>query len=242
MTEDYECYVDGRPECCSLGNNYEFCPSLGGGIFPPCNNLVNDDDDDGDDDDDDGSFTASYCLNQPSFNCYIGGLPECCMIGTSGEFCPMMQPPCNIILLDDDDDDDDDEDESDDDGDDDDDDDDYDNSVLDNDDDDDDDDVKNEDDDDDDDVKNEDDDDDDDDKNNDGYDDDDDDSVPVFRPTFAPIPASVPFPACDICGNGRPVGNPNAIVNYPGETGVRCGDLQSAGLNGSITPSECSIF
>eukprot|EP00548_Thalassiothrix_antarctica_P000947 CAMPEP_0194129120 /NCGR_PEP_ID=MMETSP0152-20130528/346_1 /TAXON_ID=1049557 /ORGANISM="Thalassiothrix antarctica, Strain L6-D1" /LENGTH=340 /DNA_ID=CAMNT_0038823209 /DNA_START=42 /DNA_END=1061 /DNA_ORIENTATION=- len=46
-------------------------------------------------------------------------------------------------------------------------------------------------------------------------------------------------PPCNICGNGKPVGKPNAIVRVPGLSHVRCGELQDYGLAGSITPSEC---
>jgi len=49
-------------------------------------------------------------------------------------------------------------------------------------------------------------------------------------------------PPCNVCGNGRPIGNPNAVVEFAGEPAVRCEDLQAAGLAGSITPSECAII
>jgi len=49
-------------------------------------------------------------------------------------------------------------------------------------------------------------------------------------------------PSCDICGNGRSVGKPYALVNLPEATPVYCGALQDYGLAGSIKPSECSAI
>eukprot|EP00548_Thalassiothrix_antarctica_P016951 CAMPEP_0194193772 /NCGR_PEP_ID=MMETSP0154-20130528/75221_1 /TAXON_ID=1049557 /ORGANISM="Thalassiothrix antarctica, Strain L6-D1" /LENGTH=832 /DNA_ID=CAMNT_0038918139 /DNA_START=103 /DNA_END=2598 /DNA_ORIENTATION=- len=46
-------------------------------------------------------------------------------------------------------------------------------------------------------------------------------------------------PPCNVCGNGRPVGRPNAIVVFPGIEPMRCGELQEVGLAGSITESQC---
>jgi len=45
---------------------------------------------------------------------------------------------------------------------------------------------------------------------------------------------------CSVCGEGKKVGNGEAIFAYPGQPKVSCSLLESAGENGSIPPDLCN--
>jgi len=77
-------------------------------------------------------------------------------------------------------------------------------------------------------------------------------SIPLTRaaPVFAEAPVmkapsriiSAPLPAddgCSICGVGEEVSKPDLIFSFPGQPGVSCGLLQSAGIDGSIPMIYC---
>eukprot|EP00584_Thalassiosira_punctigera_P016317 CAMPEP_0172573942 /NCGR_PEP_ID=MMETSP1067-20121228/136453_1 /TAXON_ID=265564 ORGANISM="Thalassiosira punctigera, Strain Tpunct2005C2" /NCGR_SAMPLE_ID=MMETSP1067 /ASSEMBLY_ACC=CAM_ASM_000444 /LENGTH=203 /DNA_ID=CAMNT_0013366565 /DNA_START=144 /DNA_END=755 /DNA_ORIENTATION=- len=68
---------------------------------------------------------------------------------------------------------------------------------------------------------------------------------PVGMPTGSPtkIPRlscpSVPLGGCSICGPGKCVTNPNAILVAPGFPPFSCGDLQQLGIDKQIPPATC---
>ena len=49
-------------------------------------------------------------------------------------------------------------------------------------------------------------------------------------------------PPCNVYWNRRPAGNQNAIIKFPGEPAMGCGNLQPGGLAGNIRPSECIVI
>mmetsp|Transcript_6515 Transcript_6515/g.10353 ORF Transcript_6515/g.10353 Transcript_6515/m.10353 type:complete len:446 (-) Transcript_6515:57-1394(-) len=64
-------------------------------------------------------------------------------------------------------------------------------------------------------------------------------SVATTSPTFADTAeASV----CSICGEGKTVGNPNAMFVYPGLPDAPCGQLDFAGKSGLIPMDFCSLI
>jgi len=84
-------------------------------------------------------------------------------------------------------------------------------------------------------------------------------SVPTAAPskkpnTFAPslpndssetfnCPIRVSDSSCLICGNGKRVGNPNAIFSFPNQQPVTCGTLEDLGIGGAIiTESQCPFL
>mmetsp|Transcript_29268 Transcript_29268/g.48372 ORF Transcript_29268/g.48372 Transcript_29268/m.48372 type:complete len:278 (+) Transcript_29268:28-861(+) len=56
---------------------------------------------------------------------------------------------------------------------------------------------------------------------------------------LAPLTASA---ECSVCGDGLKVSAPDAIFAYPGQEVVNCGDLQDAGVDGTVTVAECNIL
>lgn len=49
-------------------------------------------------------------------------------------------------------------------------------------------------------------------------------------------------PPCNVCGDGRRVGNIDAFVTFPGQPeATNCGDLQEGGLSGAIESQFCPI-
>jgi hypothetical protein len=66
-------------------------------------------------------------------------------------------------------------------------------------------------------------------------------------PTPAPTPIPTTFPpvnpaGCSICGEGKLVTDPEAVFSYPGQLNVPCGDLQIAGHQGLIGPTQCATL
>ena len=50
-------------------------------------------------------------------------------------------------------------------------------------------------------------------------------------------------PACSICGDGMEVGNPIALVVFPGQSGqIPCGVLENMGIVGLIPPAQCAVL
>lgn len=50
-------------------------------------------------------------------------------------------------------------------------------------------------------------------------------------------------PSCSVCGEGMEVGNPDASVSFPGQSGlIPCGILQNMGIVGLIPPPQCDVL
>ena len=49
-------------------------------------------------------------------------------------------------------------------------------------------------------------------------------------------------PACEVCGPGKEVKNPNAIFNWPGQEPVSCEKLQLAGQIGGLPADSCPLL
>ena len=64
----------------------------------------------------------------------------------------------------------------------------------------------------------------------------------VTLPTTVPPPTTVPSESCSICGDGKKVGNPLAVLNMPGQPEVLCGALETAGANGVIPSHQCAFL
>ncbi|KAI2502772.1 hypothetical protein MHU86_11699 [Fragilaria crotonensis] len=47
---------------------------------------------------------------------------------------------------------------------------------------------------------------------------------------------------CFVCGEGKVVTIPNAVVEIPGQPSVPCQVLSIAGLNGSFPPDQCALL
>jgi hypothetical protein len=77
---DYDCYITGRPECCSY-NGGRNCPNY----MTMCNNYPADE------------TGWDYCTNQPNYSCYPGtGQPACCNMKGGGTMnCPRQKPGCS---------------------------------------------------------------------------------------------------------------------------------------------------
>eukprot|EP00546_Thalassionema_frauenfeldii_P004036 CAMPEP_0178923818 /NCGR_PEP_ID=MMETSP0786-20121207/16971_1 /TAXON_ID=186022 /ORGANISM="Thalassionema frauenfeldii, Strain CCMP 1798" /LENGTH=616 /DNA_ID=CAMNT_0020598437 /DNA_START=130 /DNA_END=1980 /DNA_ORIENTATION=- len=52
----------------------------------------------------------------------------------------------------------------------------------------------------------------------------------------------VPPTGCSVCGDGRAVGNPEAIFDFPGQPAVKCDLLQIAGVLGQIPLDQCQFL
>ena len=50
----------------------------------------------------------------------------------------------------------------------------------------------------------------------------------------------VPENGCSICGEGLCVGNPDALIDFPGQPKVLCGELERAGYDGVIGLQRCA--
>lgn len=73
---DYNCYITGRPSCCSK-NNGKNCPSE----MTICDNYP------------EGYTGWSYCTDGPDYTCYKSGWPSCCMENELN--CPRQKPACD---------------------------------------------------------------------------------------------------------------------------------------------------
>jgi len=62
---------------------------------------------------------------------------------------------------------------------------------------------------------------------------------PVDTPTKSPVDTPTP---CSVCGDGKEVGEPDAIFEFPGQPVVSCGKLQDAGANGVIPTADCNFL
>jgi len=49
-------------------------------------------------------------------------------------------------------------------------------------------------------------------------------------------------PPCSVCGDGKEVDFPDAIVEFPGQFPIECGVLQSLGLSGRIQADQCDAL
>ena len=50
-------------------------------------------------------------------------------------------------------------------------------------------------------------------------------------------------PTCSVCGEGMEVGNPDASVSFPGQSGqIPCDILQNMGIVGLIPPLQCEVL
>jgi hypothetical protein len=73
-------------------------------------------------------------------------------------------------------------------------------------------------------------------------------TAPVIVITTAPVAETTApvtdttAPVCSVCGDGRVVGNKDAIFSFPGQPLVLCGLLQNAGENGMITQKQCPLL
>jgi hypothetical protein len=47
---------------------------------------------------------------------------------------------------------------------------------------------------------------------------------------------------CSICGDNWVVGAPDALVLFPGQSAISCGQLQVAGMSGLIPTAQCELF
>jgi len=69
--------------------------------------------------------------------------------------------------------------------------------------------------------------------------------APSPSPTIEPTDSSsrgcqlVPDGGCSVCGDGKCVGNPDAIFEFPGQPAVACKLLETAGLGGAINLGQC---
>jgi len=65
-------------------------------------------------------------------------------------------------------------------------------------------------------------------------------------PTSAPLPnnkcPSVPEDGCSVCGPGMCVTDFDAILEFPGQPALRCGDLEKAGLKGVVPLDQCGFL
>jgi len=55
--------------------------------------------------------------------------------------------------------------------------------------------------------------------------------------------ASQQQPSCSVCGDRMEVGNPDAAVSFPGQSGqIPCGVLENLGVVGLIPPPQCEVL
>ena len=67
-------------------------------------------------------------------------------------------------------------------------------------------------------------------------------AAPVVPPTAPGACPVVPEGGCSVCGADKCVQNEDALFDFPGQPIVPCGNLQQAGLDGSIPLTECGIL
>jgi len=53
---------------------------------------------------------------------------------------------------------------------------------------------------------------------------------------------SVNLGGCSVCGDGKSVGNPDAVFAFPDQPRVPCGTLELAGADGRIPASACDVL
>merc|ERR1712176_338699 len=76
--------------------------------------------------------------------------------------------------------------------------------------------------------------------------------APVVPPTPSPVdPTAAPIPdaivpttngGCSVCGDGKKVGNKDAIFEFPGQPAVECSILEMAGMAGAIPLDQCGFL
>ena len=47
---------------------------------------------------------------------------------------------------------------------------------------------------------------------------------------------------CSVCGDGKQVGNPAAVFEFPGQPAVPCDVLEAAGEQGAIQLDQCAFL
>jgi hypothetical protein len=65
--------------------------------------------------------------------------------------------------------------------------------------------------------------------------------APVTVAPSAGLPESPGFPACDVCGAGKSVTNPDAVVTLPDQDPTSCAQVQLGGQLGFIEAIYCPI-
>jgi hypothetical protein len=65
--------------------------------------------------------------------------------------------------------------------------------------------------------------------------------VSLFASAYGTCP-SVPSGGCSVCGEGKCVSQPDAIVQIGSDTPYTCGDLQQLGYTGKVTSFGCQNF
>mmetsp|Transcript_36013 Transcript_36013/g.76837 ORF Transcript_36013/g.76837 Transcript_36013/m.76837 type:complete len:92 (-) Transcript_36013:13-288(-) len=68
--------------------------------------------------------------------------------------------------------------------------------------------------------------------------------TPTSSPTKIPRLSCpfVPIGRCSICGSGKCVTKPNALLTSPQFPPTTCGNLQQLGINGQINQFQCSLL
>jgi hypothetical protein len=62
-------------------------------------------------------------------------------------------------------------------------------------------------------------------------------AVPTTDGTIAPTVTSSKFPLCNVCGDGKEVGNPDGLAL---DGTISCSDLATLGASGGLEPDQCS--